>query len=536
MKRQPFHFATAKRILDKASKKEDIAVLLHIFAVLVYARAFWSRLFLAPILGIMCGNELCLRCVEGITQMIKDIFVTTFETLGLSAPLLRAVETEGFTAPTPVQSQAIPHLLNGFDLMGVAQTGGGKTAAFVLPILHRLIEEEKKPTTGSPRCIILAPTRELAQQTGEAIRTFLKGQRIFYTVIYGGSPYRQQLAQLQRGVHIVVATPGRLMDHIERGSLKLDKVNTLILDEADRMLDMGFINEVKKLAAKLPEDKQTVMFSATMSKAVRGLASGLLNKPKQVEVARENTVATTINHRVLCIKHKDKYKLLDHVFANSNLSKVLIFTRTKSMADRLSESLQKQGRKVDAIHGDRQQNVRQRVLKNFRNGHIDVLVATDVAARGIDVPDISHVINFDMPLEGDSYVHRIGRTGRAGAEGQALSFCTTEEADLLQVVESTIKMRVDVDRDHPYHAELDPVKRGNSGAKRRFGGPKGRSGGGNGNGASKARLFKNNDGESRNKPQEGFRRKPKSGGFKKSGGKKAMPLKSNNPDRKRRAA
>jgi ATP-dependent RNA helicase RhlE len=474
--------------------------------------------------------------------MIKDRFVTTFETLGLSAQLLRAVESEGFTAPTPIQSQAIPHMMNGFDLMGVAQTGGGKTAAFVLPILHKLIEEDRKPDTGAPRCLILAPTRELAQQIGEAIRTFLKGQRIFYTVIYGGSPYRQQLAQLQRGVHIVVATPGRLMDHIERGSLKLDQVNTLVLDEADRMLDMGFVNEVKKLASQLPADKQTVMFSATMSKGVRTLAQGLLDKPKQVESSRENTVATTINHSVLCIKHKDKYKMLDHVFANSDLSKVLIFTRTKSMADRLTESLQKQGRKVDAIHGDRQQSVRQRVLKSFRNGHIDVLVATDVAARGIDVPDISHVINFDMPLEGDSYVHRIGRTGRAGASGHALSFCTTEESDLLQVVEGTIKMRINVDRDHPYHAELDPVKTKNEGVKRRFGGSAGRGNGGGagaGNssgrgGPAKPRLFKNVDGESRNKPQEGFRKK--TAGFKKPAGKKAMPLKSNNPDRKRHAA
>lgn len=431
--------------------------------------------------------------------------MTTFDMLGLAQPLLSAIEKQGFTEPTQIQDQSIPHLMNGFDLMGVAQTGGGKTAAFVLPMLHRLAEENEKTVAGKPRCIILAPTRELAQQIGVSIRSFTKGQKIFHTVIFGGSPYRQQLQQLQRGVHIVVATPGRLMDHMERGSIKFDEVHTFVLDEADRMLDMGFIHDVKKIAENMPKEKQTVMFSATMSKAVRTLAQGLLNKPKQVEAARENSVATTIDHRVLHLKQKDKPKLLAHLLDDPTMKKVLIFTRTKAMADRLCDNLKESGHKADAIHGDRQQSARQRVLRAFRSGNIELLVATDVAARGIDVADISHVINYDMPLEGDSYVHRIGRTGRAGQSGVALSFCTDGEGDLLQVIERTIKQRVDIHNDHPYHQDPLPFKpAGGDQKRRRFGG------GGNGNGGK--RKFGGGAG-GRGKPEGGF--KKKEGGFKK---------------------
>jgi len=440
--------------------------------------------------------------------------VTTFDMLGLAQPLLKAVKKQGFDAPTHVQDQAIPHLMNGFDLMGVAQTGGGKTAAFVLPLLNRLLEENEKTVSGKPRCVILAPTRELAQQIGVAIRDFTKGLKIFHTVVFGGSPYRQQLQQLQRGVHIVVATPGRLMDHMERGSIKFDNVDTFILDEADRMLDMGFIHDVKKVAASMPEEKQTVMFSATMSKQVRGLAGGILVKPKQVEVERENSVATTIDHRVLHMKQKDKSKLLSHLLDDPALKKVLIFTRTKAMADRLCENLKERGHKTDSIHGDRQQAARQRVLRAFKNGNIELLVATDVAARGIDVSDISHVINYDMPLEGDAYVHRIGRTGRAGQSGIALSFCTDGESDLLNAIERTIKQRVDVHSDHPFHEEPIPFKAGNKdgkqrrfgkggGQKRRFGGPaggKGKKGGFRGNGKGNANANGNGNGSFK-KPQ-----------------------------------
>ncbi len=447
--------------------------------------------------------------------------MTTFDMLGLAKPLLDAVQKQGFSEPTQIQNIAIPHLMNGHDLMGLAQTGGGKTAAFLLPLLNQLLEENEKTVPAKPRCVILAPTRELAQQIGVAIRSFTRGMKIFHTVIFGGSPMKPQFQQLQRGVHIVVATPGRLMDHMERGSVKFDQVHTFILDEADRMLDMGFIHDVKKVSAAMPEEKQTIMFSATMSKGVRALANGILVKPKMVEAARENTVAETIDHRVLHMKQKDKPKLLAHLLDDPTLKKVLIFTRTKAMADRLNDNLKERGHKSDAIHGDRQQGVRQRVLRAFRNGDIEFLVATDVAARGIDVSDISHVINYDMPLEGDSYVHRIGRTGRAGQSGMALSFCTDGESDLLNDIERTIKQRVDVFSDHPFHQDPLPFKAGgnNKGKPRRFGG------GGNGNGNG-----------NRKKPAGSFRKKtnakpqganPQGKGRANPGMKKAKPFKKN---------
>lgn len=434
--------------------------------------------------------------------------MTAFDMLGLATPLLEAVQKEGFTEPTPIQDQSIPHLMNGHDLMGIAQTGGGKTAAFVLPILHQLLEENQKTVPAKPRCVILAPTRELAQQIGQAIRSFTKGLRIFHTVVYGGAPYKHQLQQLQRGVHIVVGTPGRILDHMDRGSLKFDQTTTFVLDEADRMLDMGFIHDVKKVAAEMPDERQTIMFSATMSKQVRGLANGLLNKPKQVEVARENTIAETIDHRVMHLKQKDKPKLLSYLLDDPTLKKVLIFTRTKAMADRLCDNLRDQGRKVDTIHGDRQQTARQKVLRAFRQGNIELLVATDVAARGIDVADISHVINYDMPLEGDSYVHRIGRTGRAGQSGIALSFCTGgEDSGLLRDIQRTIKMRVSVDGDHPYHEEPAKFSAGDTEKKRRFGAAPG---------GGKRRFA----GGNKKKTKPDFRKKA-TGSFKKTKAKKA---------------
>lgn len=397
--------------------------------------------------------------------------MASFDTLGLSADLLRVVEAQGFTEPTTIQEKAIPMLLEGRDLKGVAQTGGGKTAAFVLPLLHKLVEEKQATKPGMANALILAPTRELANQIGECIREFSKGQRLFHTVLFGGSPFFPQMKALQRGVHIVVATPGRMMDHIRRGNLKLDDVQTFILDEADRMLDMGFIDEVKQVAASLPKEHQTVMFSATMNSGIRTLADKLLNNPVHVEASKESTVAVTIDHRVLCVDYRNKKDLLLHLLKNEDLKRVLIFTRTKAMADKLSEELRDCGRRVDAIHGDREQRIRQKVLQKFRKGFIDVLVATDVAARGIDVPDISHVINYDMPLEAESYVHRIGRTGRAGVKGTALSLCETKEGNLLRNVERAIRQPVPIEKDHPFHAELSGSR--NVGPKRngkKFGG------------------------------------------------------------------
>ena len=398
--------------------------------------------------------------------------MATFDTLGLSDDLLRVVQAQGFTEPTPIQSKAIPMLLEGRDLKGVAQTGGGKTAAFVLPLLHRLTADKQATKPGMANALILAPTRELANQIGECIRQFSKGQRLFHTVLFGGSPFFPQMKALQRGVHIVVATPGRMMDHIRRGNLKLDDVQTFILDEADRMLDMGFIDEVKEVAASLPKDHQTIMFSATMNNGIRSLADKLLNNPVQVEAAKESTVASTIDHRVLCVDYRNKKELLLHLVKDDAAKRVLVFSRTKSMADTLSNDLRDAGHRVDSIHGDREQRIRQKVLQKFRRGFIDILVATDVAARGIDVPDITHVINYDMPLEAESYVHRIGRTGRAGTNGIALSLCETKEGNLLRNVERTIRQPVPIEKDHPFHAELSGSR--NSGPKRngkKFGKP-----------------------------------------------------------------
>jgi ATP-dependent RNA helicase RhlE len=384
--------------------------------------------------------------------------MTSFDTLGLSAQLLYSVKDSGFTEATAVQAGTIPLLLEGRDLLGTAQTGGGKTAAYLLPMLHRLAEKAEAPIPGKPRVLILAPTRELASQIGEALRQFSKGLKLFYTVIYGGTPFMTQRRVLERGVHIVVATPGRLMDHISRRTLSVDKVDCFMLDEADRMLDMGFVNDVKELAKMLPADHQTVMFSATMNKGVRGLASQLLKNPGLVEIGQGNAVATTIDHRVMRVKGPDKKSLLLHLLARPEISRVLVFTRTKAMADTLVRDVKDAGLKADAIHGDLEQSMRQKVLRKFREGQVNILIATDVAARGIDVPDITHVINFDMPLEADAYVHRVGRTGRAGATGAALSICVAAEMNLLRQIEQLIGIKVPVDIEHPFHDDRAPLR------------------------------------------------------------------------------
>src|SRR5579859_3270784 len=384
--------------------------------------------------------------------------MTSFDTLGLSAQLLFSIKDAGFTEATDIQAGAIPLLLEGRDLLGTAQTGGGKTAAYLLPMLHRLAEKGEAPIPGKPRVLILAPTRELASQIGEALRTFSKGLRLFYTVIYGGTPFMTQRKVLERGVHIVVATPGRLMDHINRRTLSVDRTDGFILDEADRMLDMGFVDDVKAVAKMLPADHQTVMFSATMNKGVRALSSQLLNNPGQVEIGKGNAVATTIDHRVMRVKGHDKKSLLLHLLARPEISRVLVFTRTKAMADTLVGDVKDAGLKADAIHGDLEQSMRQKVLRNFRAGQINILIATDVAARGIDVPDITHVINFDMPLEAEAYVHRVGRTGRAGATGAALSICVANEMNLLRQIEQLIGIKVPVDIDHPFHDDRGPSR------------------------------------------------------------------------------
>ena len=386
----------------------------------------------------------------------------SFATLGLSAPLLRTIEAQAFTVPTAIQMQAIPPLLAGRDLMGTAQTGEGKTAAYLLPILDRLAAEGAASLPNRPRVLILTPTRELAIQIANVLRDFTKGHKLYYTAVYGGMPFVAQRQVLEKGVHFLVATPGRLMDHISRHSLVLDKVDTLVLDEADRMLDMGFVDAVKEIAAALPKNRQTMMVSATMSRGVRNLAAGLLRDPATVDVGQANGVAALVDHRVMRVKYPDKKPLLLHLLARPEVARVLVFVRTKAMADILVDDIRAAGMKAQAIHGDKEQSERQRVLRGFRMGTVNILIATDVAARGIDVPDISHVINYDMPLETDAYVHRVGRTGRAGMAGVALSICDHNEGNLIRNVERAIGQAIPVDAEQPFHDSRPDVRGGPS--------------------------------------------------------------------------
>ncbi len=378
--------------------------------------------------------------------------MTDFKGLNLAQPILRAINDEGYTTPTPIQGKSIPTLLQGRDLLGVAQTGTGKTAAFALPLLHRLAEKNIKAKSGQPRALILAPTRELAIQIGDSLKTYGRHLHLRTSVVFGGASIRPQINALSRGLHVLVATPGRLMDLMRQGHVRFDAVEVFILDEADRMLDMGFIRDVKKIAAAIPKHRQTVLFSATMPKTVLGLAAGLLTDPIRVEAAPGATTVEKVEQKVLFVAKDKKRALLSELLNDKDIKRVLIFTRTKHGADRVAKHLHQSGVRSDAIHGNKAQNYRQRALKSFRSGNIRALVATDVAARGIDVEGVTHVINFDLPNEPESYVHRIGRTARAGSTGIAISFCDHEERAFLRDIEKTIRQSVPVFEDHPYHA------------------------------------------------------------------------------------
>ena len=388
-----------------------------------------------------------------------------FAGLELAQPILRAISDEGYTTPTPIQLKSIPALLKGRDLLGVAQTGTGKTAAFALPLLHRLEQNAGKARRGQPRALILAPTRELAGQIGGSFRSYGRHLRLRTTVVFGGTNIRPQIRALNQGVHVLVATPGRLLDLMNQGHVRLDGIETFILDEADRMLDMGFIPDVKRITAALPARRQTLLFSATMPKSIESLADGLLGDPVRVEITPTATTVEKTVQRVLFVPKDKKRALLSELLNDHSFSRVLIFTRTKHGADRVARHLQRGGVKADAIHGNKAQNARQRALKSFCTGRIRALVATDIAARGIDVEGVSHVINFDLPNEPESYVHRIGRTARAGAEGTAISFCDFDERAYLREIEKTIRQSVPVFTDHPFHAAdienaAAPAKRG----------------------------------------------------------------------------
>ncbi len=370
----------------------------------------------------------------------------SFADLGLADGIVRAVTENGYTTPTPIQAQAIPAVLAGGDLLAGAQTGTGKTAGFTLPILHRL------STTGTPhasstsqrpiRALVLTPTRELAAQVEESVRTYGKYLNLTSTVIFGGVGINPQIKLLKHGVDILVATPGRLLDHMQQGTINLKQVEILVLDEADRMLDMGFIKDIRKVLAALPPKRQNLLFSATFSNEIKALADGLLNSPAMIEVARRNSTVEVIEQKIHPVDRDKKHPMLAHLIKTNNWSQVLVFTRTKHGANKLVEQLEKDGITGMAIHGNKSQSARTRALSEFKDGSLQVLVATDIAARGIDIDQLPHVVNYDLPNVPEDYVHRIGRTGRAGATGEAVSLVCVDELDMLKDIEKLIKRKL----------------------------------------------------------------------------------------------
>jgi ATP-dependent RNA helicase RhlE len=363
----------------------------------------------------------------------------TFEGLGVAQPLLRALEAENYHTPTPIQTRAIPALLAGKDMLGIAQTGTGKTAAFGLPLLQRLAADRRHAGPRRSRVLILAPTRELAIQIHESFKTYGRHLSLRHAVVFGGVGQQPQVKAMARGVDTLVATPGRLLDLMEQGHIALDRVECLVLDEADRMLDMGFIRDVRRIVAALPKARQSLLFSATMPAEVERLAADMLRQPVRVEVTPKVVTVDRIEQRVLLVPTRDKRAALARLLRDPALSRVLVFTRTKHGANRVSGDLEKAGVNATAIHGNKSQQARQRALEGFRAGRTRVLVATDIAARGIDVDGVSHVINYELPHEPESYVHRIGRTARAGAAGVALSLCDPSERGLLRGIERLIR-------------------------------------------------------------------------------------------------
>lgn len=383
----------------------------------------------------------------------------TFSDLHLHRTLLHALEEEGYTSPTPIQEQAIPVILEETDLVACAQTGTGKTAAFAIPILHYL-----HPIVGSAskrkmlRTLVVTPTRELALQINESFETYGKYTNIRSIVVYGGVNQNQQVDQLNKGADILIATPGRLLDLHKQGFIDLNHLHHLVLDEADLMLDMGFINDVKKIIKLTPDNRQTLLFSATMPLPIRELADSFLTKPKYISVTPISSTAETVNQKLYFVEKEDKRKLLYHIIRNDKLDQVLVFVRTKHGADNVVKALKKNGVTAEAIHGDKSQSARQRVLEHFKNREISVLVATDIAARGIDIESLPYVINFDLPNIPETYVHRIGRTGRAGNSGIAISFCGKDEKTYWTDIERLVRVSVKIIKDHPFPWKEEAVK------------------------------------------------------------------------------
>ena len=422
----------------------------------------------------------------------------SFNELRLAEPIVRAIATEGYTTPTPIQTKAIPEILAGKDVLGCAQTGTGKTGAFAMPILHRLAKSNastarqagprtrnrRGPSAGRPRALVLCPTRELATQIFESFRAYGRNLRLRHVVVFGGVNQARQVRELRAGVDVLVATPGRLLDLIGQGLIDLGAVEVLVLDEADRMLDMGFIHDIRRVVDRLPQRRQALLFSATMPGEIRRLANTLLHEPVFVQVAPEASTADGISQSVYLVARQDKATLLARLLRRETVDRTLVFTRTKHGADKLVKTLRRSGISAEAIHSNKNQNARTRALHDFKSGRTPVLVATDIASRGIDVDEITHVVNFDMPNIAETYIHRIGRTARAGASGIALSFCDRDELEHLRAIERLIGKRLDVDENESDLVFDEPTtqpdrnghrspKSPSSGVRRRGRGPSG---------------------------------------------------------------
>ncbi|PRH04488.1 DEAD/DEAH box helicase [Burkholderia multivorans] len=470
----------------------------------------------------------------------------SFESLGLAEPLVKAVNELGYTSPTPIQQQAIPAVLGGGDLLAGAQTGTGKTAGFTLPILQRLhtFYTEHRSAKRAVRALILTPTRELAAQVEESVRAYSKYLKLRSTVMFGGVSINPQIDALKRGVDIVVATPGRLLDHMQQKTIDLSDLDILVLDEADRMLDMGFIHDIKRVLAKLPPRRQNLLFSATFSDEIKALADSLLDSPALIEVARRNTTAETVAQKIHPVDRDRKRELLTHLIREHNWFQVLVFTRTKHGANRLAEQLTKDGISAMAIHGNKSQSARTRALAEFKNNTLQVLVATDIAARGIDIDQLPHVVNFDLPNVPEDYVHRIGRTGRAGATGEAVSLVCVDEKQLLRDIERLIKREIPREVIAGFepdpNAKPEPIQQ-RRGQQPRGGGGNGGGGGGGGNRAPRAGGAAQQPGAKRDgqapKPKAAAKPRPQGGGngARPSGGNGARAANGNaaHPNRNR---
>ncbi|MBB6623639.1 DEAD/DEAH box helicase [Clostridium gasigenes] len=429
-----------------------------------------------------------------------------FENLNIIEPILKALKEEGYTKPTPIQEKSIPHLINGKDILGCAQTGTGKTAAFAIPVLQNIFtSEEAEKGPKQIKALILAPTRELAIQIEESFTAYGKHLNIKNLVIFGGVPQNPQTRALKQGVDVLIATPGRLIDLINQKFIDLQNVKYFILDEADRMLDMGMINDVKKIIARLPKVRQNMLFSATMPNEVSKLVDSILRNPVKVEVAPVSSTVDRISQGIYFVSRKNKKSLLVDILKDESIASVLVFSRTKRGANVITKELENAGIEAQAIHGDKSQNARQLALKNFKEGKIRVLVATDIAARGIDVDELSHVINFDLPEVPETYVHRIGRTGRAGLEGVALSFCCEEEKELLRYIEKLTAKKVPVIGGHIYPITADEAAfekqetaKKNARISARSGSSRSNSSRSDSNRSASSRSSSNRDGSSRN--------------------------------------